>query len=81
VSVIDPQKTTKLQVKSRFSPRAVSPVNRRLSLCKFEPCTCHHQRKRPLACSYRGLRAVCSLCRLVASGAVAGFRVAVVADI
>src|ERR1700683_519706 len=61
--------------------RRVSPVNRRLSLRKFEPCTCHYQRKRPLACGYRGLRAVCSLCRLVARCAVAGRLVAVVTDI
>jgi hypothetical protein len=37
--------------------------------------------KRPLACDDRGLRAVCSLCRLVASCAVAGCRVAVITDI
>jgi len=59
---------------------AVGLQNRRLSLRWFEPNTCHHQRKRPLACGNRGHVAAVLLSRLVPLRAAIGHRVAVVAD-
>src|ERR1022692_5158871 len=56
-------------------------VNRRLSLRWFEPNTCHHLRKRPVAWAYPGSRAFFLLFRCVSWCAAVSPCMAVVTDI
>src|ERR1017187_3258879 len=58
-----------------------SLYNRRLSLRWFEPNTCHHLQKRPVAWAYPGSRAALLLSRCVSRCAAVSRCIAVITDI